>query len=160
LCWPFECERCHGTGPGQALIDPAPILPAVELDVIDSLTFIGRPALRVVATPSPLDKDDEESSDWERATLELGRGADEYVLLVDAEHGILLCSEARIQGVPFRITAMETVAFDEDLGDDTFAPPPATDVEPAWSPQNVSVTNLPNAVSFTVLVPEHPLCGA
>jgi hypothetical protein len=152
-------HHSHGTGPGHALIDPAAILPAVELGVTDRGTFIGRTALTVVATPSPRDENDEESFDWRTAAHNLGDGADEYMLLVDAERGILLRSEARIEGSPFRIIEMESAAFDEDLGEDTFTPPPARDIEPAWSPRVVSLADLPDKVSFAVLVPEHPPFG-
>jgi hypothetical protein len=150
----------HGRGPGDALLHPASILPAVELDVAGPIIFIGRPALEVVATPSPIDDNDEESSDWRFATHHLGGGADEYALLVDAQRGVLLRSEARIGGEPFRIIEMAAVAFDEALAEDVFAPPPDRDIQSTTSPRSVSLIELPDAVSFTVLVPESPPFGA
>jgi outer membrane lipoprotein-sorting protein len=152
-------DQTHGRGPGDALIDASSILPAVELVLMRRASFIGRPVLEVLATPTPPDDNDEEAWDWRHATHDLGGGADEYTLMVDAERGVLLRSEARIGDQPFRIIWMETVAFDQELGDDVFAPPSDRDIEPAWVPRAVSLTDLPNAVPFTVLVPEHPPFG-
>ena len=152
-------HHSHGRGSGDALLDPSSILPAVELLLAGRSTFIGRPAVDVRATPSAIDDNEEESSDWRHATYQLGGGADEYALLVDAERGVVLRSEARIGGSPFRIIEMETVAFDVEFGEDLFAPPRDRDIEPAWVPRAVSLTDLPNAVLFTVLVPEHPPFG-
>lgn len=149
----------HGKGPGDALIDPSSVLPAVELVVAGRATFIERPVLEVRATPTPIDENDEESSDWRFATSGLGGGADEYALLVDARRGVLLRSEARIGGEPFRIIEMETIAFDEELGQNVFAPPADAEIEPAWAPRTVSLTELLNAVLFTVLVPGRPPFG-
>ena len=152
-------HHAHGRGPGYALIDPSSILPAIELGLARRTTFIGRPVLEVLATPAPIDDDDEESSDWRHATLGLGGGADEYALLVDAERGVLLRSEARIGGQLFRIVEMDTVRFDQDLEGNVFAPPTDRDVEPAWAPRAVKLIELPDAVPFTVFVPGHPPFG-
>jgi hypothetical protein len=152
-------QSSHGKGPGDALIESASILPVVELVVARRATFIERPVLEVRATPTPIDDNDEESSDWRFATHGLGGGADEYALLVDAERGVLLRSEARIGKEPFRILEMETVTYDEELGQDVFSPPADAEIEPAWVPRAVSLDELPDAVPFTVLVPEHPPFG-
>jgi hypothetical protein len=153
-------HHTHGRGPGAGLIDPSSILPAVELVLARNATFIGRPVLELLATPTPTNDNDEESSDWRHATHDLGGGADEYALLVDAERGVLLRSEGRIGGQAFRIIEMETVAFDEELGDDdVFAPPSKRDIEPARVPRTVSFNDIPDAVPYTALVPEHPPFG-
>jgi outer membrane lipoprotein-sorting protein len=152
-------HHSHGRGPGEALIDASSILPAVELDLVGTATFIGRPVFEVIATPSPIDEDNEESSDWLHAAHDLGGGADEFALMVDAERGVLLRSEARIEGEPFRILEMEAVAFDEDFENDVFAPPAGRGIETAGVPRSVELAELPDAVPFTVLVPEHPPFG-
>jgi outer membrane lipoprotein-sorting protein len=152
-------HHSHGKGPGNELIDPSSILPAVEIVLAGSAIFIGRPVLEVLATPTPIDDNDEESPDWRYATVYLGGGADEYALMVDSERGVLLRSEARIGDKPFRIIEMETVAFDEELGEDVFDPPTDRDIEPAWVPRAVSLNRLPHEVPFTVFVPEHPPFG-
>lgn len=79
--------------------------------------------------------------------------------MVDAERGVLLRSEARIGDKPLRIIEMETVAFDEEMGEDVFAPPTDRAIEPAWVPRPVSLNQLPHEVPFTVFVPEHPPFG-
>jgi hypothetical protein len=152
-------QSSHGKGPGEALIDPASILPAVEFVVTGRATFIERPVVEVVASPTAIDDNDEESSDWRLATHGLGGGADEFALLVDAERGVLLRSEARIGGEPFRILEMEAVIYDEEFAPDVFSPPAGQEIEPAWVPRSVSLDELPHAVPFTVLVPEHPPFG-
>ncbi|MDQ3964170.1 MAG: hypothetical protein M3277_09725 [Actinomycetota bacterium] len=50
----------------------------------------------------------------------LGSGADAYELVVDSESGVLLRSEALLEGNPFRIVEVESIYFDETLGDETF----------------------------------------
>jgi outer membrane lipoprotein-sorting protein len=152
-------RHSHGTGPGQALIDPASILPAVELEVAGRSTFLGRPVLEVTARPSPLDEDDEEAPEWRSATHGLGSGADDYRLLVDTERGVLLRSEALIGDEPFRVLEMKDVAFDEDLPEQTFTPPEAVDIERVEAPRTVSLEDLPGTAPFVVLVPERPPFG-
>jgi outer membrane lipoprotein-sorting protein len=153
-------HHSHGPGPGHALIDPSLILPAVELQVVSRGIFIDRPSLNVVATPTHIDKNDEESSHLRSATHDLGSGADEYLLRVDAERGVLLRSEARIDGEPFHILEMESVAFDEHLADDLFAPPKDEPVERVSSPRDVPMSELQDEVSFTVFVPKSPPFGS
>jgi hypothetical protein len=149
----------HGIGAGQALIDPSSILPAVELQIVSRDAFIGRPSVNVIATPSFIDVYDEESIDLRIATHGLGSGADEYLLSVDAERGVLLRSEARIDGQPFRILAMESVAFDAPFAEDVFRPPTTEDVERVSAPRDVAFSDLPNEVPFAVFVPESPPFG-
>jgi hypothetical protein len=152
-------HQSHGTGPGRALVDPAAILPMVELDIGSRRSFLDRPAIEVIATPSSIGEEDEESLEWRSATHGLGTGANEYALLVDAERGILLRSEARLGGQPFRILEVESVAFDVELPGGTFDPPKERDIERLGSTRMVSLPELPTAVSFTVLVPEQPPFG-
>jgi hypothetical protein len=149
----------HGTGPAYALIEPAPILPAIELQVVGRSSFLRRTVLEVMAWPSALDEDDEEADFLRGATHGLGSGADKYRLLVDAERGILLRAEALIRGEPFRILEMDEVAFDEDLPEETFAPPGAPDIERLEPYRSISFQDLPGAVPFDVLVPERPPFG-
>ncbi|MGQ0668843.1 MAG: hypothetical protein ACT4PO_04080 [Actinomycetota bacterium] len=146
----------HGTGPGHALTDPSTILPAVELQVTGRSAFLGRGVLHVLATPSEIDDNDEESGDWRGATHGFGNGADEYDLLVDARRGVLLRSEARIGGEPFRVLEMREVAFDESFPEGTFDPPEGVEFEPPHVSRAVVPADLQTAVSFTVLVPERP----
>jgi outer membrane lipoprotein-sorting protein len=61
-----------------------------------------------------------EGIEVDRAQSELGRGADEHLLHIDAERGVILRSEARLEGRPFRIIEMEQISFDERFPDETF----------------------------------------
>lgn len=148
----------HGWGPGQILIDPSVMLPAVELEVLGRTTFVGRPTIEVLAAPSEIDDNDEEAP-YRRSAA---GGADEYALMVDGEFGILLRNEARIDGKPFRITEMLSIQFDQRLDEDVFLPPPHSDLEAASTslPRWVNIQELQDAVPFTVVVPEHPPFGA
>ncbi|MHB8325013.1 MAG: hypothetical protein ACYDEA_03400 [Candidatus Dormibacteria bacterium] len=107
----------HGLGPGEGFLDPAMVLPFVDLELQGETRLAGRPAHRLVARPLP--------PDWPRAgapigLVLLGTGADEYWLTVDAERGLLLRAEARLEGVPFRVVEVQDVVYDEHLACDTF----------------------------------------
>ncbi len=88
----------------------------------------------------------------------LGLGADEYQLMVDDERGVLLRSEARIRGLPFRILEMQLVSFDEEFPEDTFRPAAPTEEPFAVEAlgRSLLLEEAPRAVSFTVFVPERP----
>jgi hypothetical protein len=62
---------------------------------------------------------------------DLGTGADEFELPVDEKRGIILRSEGRLRGLPFRVIEMDEVVFDEDLGSECFTllPPTGQDFE-------------------------------
>ena len=51
---------------------------------------------------------------------ELGVGADDYMLSIDAERGILLRTEARVREEPFTVIEMTEAEFDVDLPPETF----------------------------------------
>ena len=138
----------HGPGPGECLLHSARILADVELELVGESHVLNRRALVVAARPVSGDT----------AKLEgLGWGADEYELLVDAERGVLLRSEARVGGYPWRVLEMEEVAFDEDFPPGTFTldPPPRESFEVRETPRYVTLDELQEAVAFTVLVPKH-----
>ena len=111
----------HGMGSGYPMTDPAGLSQAFAFGPTTSTTFLDRPALEVSARPvDPESFDFMEGIEVDRAQSELGRGADEYRLHIDAERGVVLRSEARLQGRPFRVIEMEQISFDERLPDETF----------------------------------------
>ena len=111
----------HGMGSGYPMTDPAALSRAFAFGPTTSTTFVGRPALEVLAHPmDPESFDFVEKIQVDRAQSELGKGADEYRLYIDAERGIVLRSEARLEGQPFRVIEMEQISFDERLPDETF----------------------------------------
>lgn len=79
-----------GLGPGTALVHPAMILPAIDLEIRDRTTKLDRSVYEVLATSSEDDEEGENSG----LLHGIGSGAEEYALLVDAERGC--CSGARL----------------------------------------------------------------
>ena len=141
-----------GLGPGTALVHPALILPAIDLDILGRTTKLDRSVYEVMATSSEDDEEGENSG----LLHGIGSGAEEYALLVDGERGVLLRSEARLHGRPFLILEMDEVAFDEELPAETFtvALPSGEEFEAVPRSRSLLLEELPAAVGFTVLVPE------
>jgi len=111
----------HGMGVAYPMTDPAAFSRALAFGPATSTTFVGRPALEVSAHAIDLTSlDFTEEIEADRAQSDLGVGAAEYRLHIDAERGIVLRSEARLEGRPFRIIEMEQISFDEELPDETF----------------------------------------
>jgi hypothetical protein len=126
------------------LLDPSGIPASALLEPRGPATQAGRAAVRVVAREKrePL---------W---VAGLGP-CDEFELLVDAEVGVLLRVEGRMDGEAVAIVELESAAFDEDLPDELFPAGPPADVpredpEPGWQSRSVSVTEAAVAASFTV----------
>jgi hypothetical protein len=148
-----------GLGPGIALVHPAMLLPAVDLKVRGRTTTLGRSVYRVLAVPATMGEDGAEIMGLLHG---IGSGAEEYQLLVDAEHGVLLRTEARLHGQPFLILEVDDVAFDVEMPADTFtlAPPTGEVFEALPRSRSLLLEELPDAVGFTVLVPERALDDA
>jgi len=112
-----EPSAGHGIGPGEALLDPGRHLARLRVISTSPTTYLARPALLISAEPNLAD--DGESS---FALHLLGAGADGYGLVVDDESGVLLRTEARLEGAPFRVIAVEEIAVDVPLAPETFDP--------------------------------------
>lgn len=138
-------------GPGAPLVDPVGILLAVDLDVLGRAAHVGRACYEVRGTPIAVG-----DPVLSLALHALGAGADEYLLLVDAERGILLRSDARLRGQPFQVVEITEAAFDEDLPPDLFSLelPAGEEFEPDERPfDRVPLGDVPSLVPFTVFVP-------
>jgi len=146
-----------GLGPGTALVHPAVILPAIDLEIRGRTTKLDRSVYEVLATPSEGDEDEDAG-----LLHGIGSGADVYELLVDGERGVLLRTEARLHGRPFLILEMDQVSFDEELAAETFAlePPSGEEFEAVPRSRSLLLEELPAAVGFIVLVPERALDDA
>jgi outer membrane lipoprotein-sorting protein len=144
-----------GLGPGTALVHPALILPAIDLEIRGRTTRLDRSVYQVLAIPES-DNEGEENSGLLHG---IGSGAEEYELMVDAERGVLIRTEARLHRRPFLILEMDDVAFDEELPAHTFtlAPPAGEAFETLPRSRSLLLEELPGAVSFTILVPERVL---
>lgn len=106
----------------ESFLDGAPLLAALELELLAETEIAGRRAVRLRGIPR--------AGAEKRAFFELDHGAEEYELLVDAERGVLLRREARIGGEPFSVNEVLEIAFDEDFPARTFEfePAPGEDI--------------------------------
>lgn len=150
-------QSSHGTGPGAALLETASILPGLSFEITGRVEFAGRSAVAVRATPLHSERDQ-----YFPSGLHGIGSADEYELLVDAERGVVLRAEARLDGSPFKVVDVTEVAFDEDFPPDTFVLelPPGETFESPPDFRDVPLDRMESEVPFTVLVPEHPPIGS
>ena len=130
------------------LLNPVTILAAFDVEPLGTGAVADRPTRRVRIHPRS-----------ESARMHhLGLGADEIVLDVDAERGVLLRVEARYDGDTFRVLEVTEARFDEELGPDAFVfvPPPGEEVktfEEAYRFDYLPLEELAARASFTVWVP-------
>jgi hypothetical protein len=137
----------------KGLLEPAPLLSLLRFEPTGEGQRLGRPTLRARARPRELRR----RLAFELRTL--GLGADEYLLEVDAERGVLLHVEARREGLPFQVQEAVRVVFDAPIAPETFVfePPPGEEVMPAGAmprPRQVSLAEATREAPFTVLAPE------
>ena len=107
----------HGIGPGEALLDPARHMAHLRVLSTPPATFLSRLTTLVSAEPQPA-----EDPDSTFALHALGAGADRYELITDTETGVLLRTEARLEGRPFRVIEVDDIAVDELFVEPTFDP--------------------------------------
>jgi hypothetical protein len=110
----------HGMGDGERLIRTRPYIPFLDFHEVVDGTWRERSAFLVRATPVW-----GESLHGLYAADQVLHGLligdpDEILLTVDAERGVLLRTEARLEGMPYRIVEMEEVFFDEEFGQEVF----------------------------------------
>lgn len=110
-----RANESHGLGGGAALLDTVPLLSSLRLLDLAVVEACGRPALRVRAEPRPT-----RPIGFTSELHALGGVADDYLLDVDEERGILLRCEARIRERASHLVEASEVSFDEELPDDTF----------------------------------------
>jgi hypothetical protein len=106
----------HGEGPGEHLVSTAGYPALIEVGTATGGSRIGRETLDVNATI--------------RRGLPRRRGrglhglvigeADEILISIDRERGVILFAESWFKGMPYRILEVERVAFDEQLRPETF----------------------------------------
>jgi len=113
----------EGTFGDEVIFEPAAMLAELSLEPLERTVAAGREAIHVRATPRA--GESEWSGFWGFTP-----GADEYDLLIDAERGVLLRVEARLENEPVGITELLEVAFDEELPEEIFRfePPPGEPV--------------------------------
>jgi outer membrane lipoprotein-sorting protein len=130
------------------LLDPVAVIAAYRLENRGTTEVAGRPAhrLRAVARSA------RESAG--AVVFQLGAGADELELAIDAERGALLRAEAFLAGEPFRGLEVTEIAF-TPLPAETFAPalPPGA-VPSRWQlPERLALHDLQARAPFGVFAP-------
>ena len=134
----------------EPILDPRGLLGSGDLEPAGHREVLGRDALvltgRVVAE-EPL-----------RHVDGLHLGTTDFELLVDAERGVVLRTEERLDGRPFHVRELLEVAFDEPFPESTFVyqPPPGETVrtpEEAFRTQHLTVDEVARRASFQVWVP-------
>ena len=143
----------HGMGPAPALVETTELLSSLRFEVQGRAYLLGRDVFQVRATPRDID------APLPNFVLHgLGAGADEYRIAVDAERGVLLRSEARRAGLPFRIIETTEVAFDDDLAAEVFVIelPPGEEFDSTQPVRSVELADLPGEIPFTIWVPSEP----
>ncbi|MET0684954.1 MAG: hypothetical protein ABW060_06535 [Solirubrobacteraceae bacterium] len=115
-----EVEPDMDGGVGEQLawiLEPARLLGALEFGEVAAGEQAGRPTLRARAVPRPPLR----GGGPDTALFMLGASdADDVVLDVDAERGVLLRVECRIGGEPYLVREVREIAYDEELADSTF----------------------------------------
>jgi outer membrane lipoprotein-sorting protein len=138
----------------QWLLDPAPMIGLLEFDTIVHAARAGRPVLRVRAVP----RTPSHGGDGSLARLGAA-GADELLLDVDAQRGMLLRIESRFEREPIALSEVVEIAFDEAFDDATFVftPPPGERVRSVLelSPvrHELTIEQAVELAPFTVWIP-------
>lgn len=96
----------------RLLLDPAPLVPELTLEVLGEIRHAGRHAHHVRGVPR-------QRVSW-HDLYGLAPGADEYMLLIDAERGTVLRASALLDDKEFAFSNVEEVAFDEELSSERF----------------------------------------
>jgi len=112
-----DTSSSHGLGPGEVLVETPSLLSHLRLQTVSRTTFLSRSAYLVHATPATLD---EHVPSF--VLHALGAGADRYELVVDAEVGLLLRSQAEVEGEAFRVLEVDELGTNEPLDDHLFGP--------------------------------------
>jgi hypothetical protein len=140
----------------SVMLDPTPLLGAVNFAAVGRSTVAGRATLTADATVLP---------PYSRLAAEslvlhrLGSGADHYRLRIDIERGVLLEAVELRDGQPFRRISTTEIAFDHPIANERFViePPPGEAIQSIGGrprPQLLSVPQAQQRAPFTVLIPD------
>jgi outer membrane lipoprotein-sorting protein len=139
----------------EATLDPSILIPQfdfTEVSAVGAATVAGRPAVTALATTR--------MTNLPPALLgHPAPGADDLVIAIDAERGVILRFEARVDDRTFSTYEVVEADFDEDFSPElfTFVPPnggPVRSSLESWPRvEPVSVEEAVRQAPFTVLVP-------
>ena len=116
----------HGIGPSEGLLKTDLLSRALRVEEVSRGTLVDRDVLHLRGLPRTIGTADEHFV-MTQALHPFGLGADEYLFALDAEEGVLLRSEARTVGAPFRIVEMSEIAFNVPFAADAFVIKPPTE---------------------------------
>lgn len=88
-----------------------PLLEELDIQTVEQVRQAGRPAFRVEATVR---------GEWTCIPEPLWWGADDYELVVDAEHGAILSLSSRFDGLNFDVTEVLEIGFNEAFDKNVF----------------------------------------
>ncbi|MGH9280571.1 MAG: hypothetical protein ACRD12_21065 [Acidimicrobiales bacterium] len=134
------------------MLAPADLLPDFDFTLTGALDVAGRAAIGARAVPRPL-------GHGLRFGPWTAQGADEVMLAVDRQSGVLLRAESRLQGAPFVVQEVTSLVLDEPLDDEVFrfvspdGSPVRSPREAFSRPEEASVEEVARRASFTVLLP-------
>jgi hypothetical protein len=120
-------------------------LAAGAIQVAGRTSHLGRPAFALGVVPAPASP-----ATWSGDLASLGAGADEYRFLLDVERGVLLRSEARLEGRPFLVKQLTAVTFDAHLPATLFDLTPPAGASVVEPPRRLALAELAAAVPFPV----------
>ncbi len=106
----------HGEGPGADLVRTPDYPTLIDIGNVTSGSRLGRPTLDVEAR---IRRGTERRRGRGLHGLVIGE-ADEIVLAIDRERGVLLRAESWFRGSAYRVLEMTDVAFDEEFRPSTF----------------------------------------
>lgn len=108
----------HGAGPSEGLLKSDLLSRALHMEEVSREMVLGRDVVHLRGSPRTVRTADDFR--MSNALHPFGLGGDEYLFALDAEQGVLLRSEARTAGKPFRIIEMAEIAFNVSFAADAF----------------------------------------
>lgn len=154
-----EDDPSVGSGIGEQLsvmLDPTPLLGALEFRVVGCSQVAGRRAIMAEAVAR---ESDPRRPPRAFELHQLGSGADRYQLEVDAQRGVLLRAVALREGEPFQEITTVEIAFDERIDEQLFRfkAPAGEEVQLVGQRprlQHITTTEAQQRAPFTVLIPD------
>jgi outer membrane lipoprotein-sorting protein len=133
------------------LLDPTPLIAALELEVLGQRDYRGRAAIDARGLPR---------NGRRFGPPAVPPGADDIRLVVDLERGVVLRKEARLDGQPFSVREVLELSFDEEppAGTFVFEPPPGEEIrsaEEAFHAEHLTIEEAARRCAFTVYAPSN-----
>jgi len=146
--------RGGGSADFDWMLEPSSLLPVLDFNSLTPTEQFGRPAVATVAVPRV------NYAAAHGPGAHVAYGADDVLLVVDCERGVVLRAESRIAARPFALYEVTEVTFDEELDEELFrfVSPDGSPVRSAREvfapPEHVSVEGAAERASFAVLIPK------